>query len=192
MLRALLSFCDFPSCQLPREIQRTLHSCDAVMCTTSKLKAMGTEGAEPPAHRVLIRGCQNWAGNQSTTMQTALIWIVWRESRESYAGKAKQLHLSLQTESNLPFPRRNPRLLPNWPAVRIWLKPMGTRSFLPRSKFSPPLGSVNEQLTGFSLNTESRREEVGGVKEGVALYKYQFNKNSLIHRPTVSVGKFLL
>lgn len=59
-------------------------------------------------------------------------------------------------------------------------------------QFPPPLDSVNEQLTGFSLNTESRREEVGGVKEGVALYKYQLNKNSLIHRPPVSVGEFFI
>jgi hypothetical protein len=49
---------------------------------------------------------------------------------------------------------------------------------------------VNEQLRGFSLNTESRREEAGRVKEGVTLYKYQLNKNSLIHRTAVSVGKF--
>lgn len=34
---------------------------------------------------------------------------------------------------------------------------------------------------------ESLREEVGGVKEGVTLYKYQFNENRLTRGPTVFV-----
>lgn len=96
---------------------------------------------------------------------------------EKFAQTTKQLSFSLQIEFSSPFLRRNPGLLANWPAVIPQVDPAGTNGHLELPGCTSHLRlTVNEQLRGFSLNTESHREEVGGVKEGVTLYKYQLNK----------------
>ena len=51
----------------------------------------------------------------------------------------------------------------------------------------PPLPVLMNSSEASPSVAESFREDVGGVKEGVTLYKYQFHSNRLSHGPTVFV-----
>lgn len=125
--------------------------------------------------------CQNLTGKKTKWTLSSHFNHLLRKQRKLCK---KSRPICLQKWFNLPLLTENRTFCP-----KVCLVPEAgpaeapcTWNGLSGARTSP--ARVNEQFRGFSLGAESLGEEVGGVKEGVTLYKYQLNENRLPGGPT--------